>query len=179
MVNVPRISDQALASVLMTKMQISDEQAEKVAFMSDGDYNNALSVVAIETDVSSDFFVEWIGTCASGDALSIKDWVSRFVELGNEERNGTLLYFLKLMREMVHMRVLGDRLNKLKEQERDLIQKNVTLNKLGIEDIGLITDIVNNAIVMLERNANPRILMFHCSMQIEHIVKTSTLVTES
>jgi len=69
-------------------------------------------------------------------------------------------------------------MSKLNDRERIIIQKNVTLNNLTIEHIGEISDVVNETYVLLQRNANPRILLFQGSLLIGKIFKKSTLATE-
>jgi len=177
-INIPRIADNEIENYLMLKHEIAPDAAQKISFLADGDYNSALSLLSMNSTISLEFMLQWLAACDSYNALAVRDWVNLFIDLGKEERKGSLIYFLKVLRETIHYKILGDRINKLDEEERNLVQKNVTLNKLTVGHIGEISDVVNNIYVLLERNANPRILLFQSSLEIGQIIKKSTLATE-
>ena len=177
-INVPRIKDEEIQGALIQKHNLDVNSAQNLSFLADGDFNKATSLLALDSTISLDFMLRWMSACESESALEIKEWVNDFNDLSKEERKGSLIYFLRIFRELIHFKMLGEKINKLDEQERILIQKDVTLDKLTIGHIGEITDVVNNAYVLLERNANPRILMFQSSLEIGQIIKKSTLVTE-
>jgi len=177
-INVPRISDETLQLALEHKHQLDSEIAKKVSFLAEGNYSKAKTLLSIKEDISLDFILEWLEIARSRSALDIRNWINKFIDLGKEEQKGLLIYFLKTLIEVVHIRFTGIEMSKLNDRERIIIQKNVTLNNLTIEHIGEISDVVNETYVLLQRNANPRILLFQGSLLIGKIFKKSTLATE-
>ena len=177
-INIPRISDHAIQSALVQNHGIDFEKSKRISFLSEGDYNKAQSLLTMKDEVSLEYILEWLNSSFTGDALLIRNWINTFIDFGKEEQKGILIYLLKVLRELIHINVLGIEMSKLDESEKLLIQKNVTLNKLTIEDIEEISNIVNDTYVLLSRNANPRILLFQNSLQIGKIIKKSTLETE-
>ena len=177
-INVPRISDDDMIQVLESVHKMDSDSSKRLTFLAEGDYNKAISLISLKDNVSLEFILEWLAESQSGNAIHLRNWINQFLDFGKEEQKGLLIYFLKLLRELIHSKVLGKERSKLSDAERILIQKNVTLNKLTIEHISEISDIVNETYVLLERNANPRILIFQRSLQIEKIIKKSTLETE-
>ena len=170
-INIPRIADEGIVNALVNNYQQDPESAQRISFLADGDYARALSLLSLDENISFDFISEWVKVAYSGNAIRIRNWVNTFIDLGKEEQKGTLIYFLKLLREVIHFKIMGPEHSKLNEEERKMVENNVILNNLTIPHIGDITDVVNNTYVLLERNANTRVLMFQKSLELEKILK--------
>ena len=177
-INVPRIEDEEIMQQLSDRHNLNSEAARRMAFLADGDYDQAVSLLTIDSNITLNFMLEWISACEDGQAAGIRNWVSRFTELSTEERKGTLHYYLKVLREIMHFKILGIEHNKLNAEECSLIQKNVLLGDLTVEDIDGISEVVNHAIELLTWNANVRILMFQSSLEIGQIITKRALVSE-
>ncbi|MEE9371968.1 MAG: hypothetical protein V3V00_02845 [Saprospiraceae bacterium] len=176
--NVPRISDQKIQEALVTHHGLSVEAANRLSFLAEGDYAQAKMLLTLDDSVSLDFVLEWIECCKNSDALKIKNWITVFIEYSKEEQKGIFIYFLKILREIIHLRIMGANRSKLNQVEQKLIENNVTLNIITIGHIEIISNTVNDMYTLLGRNANIKILLFQGSLQIGKIIKMSTLATE-
>jgi len=172
-ISVPRIDDQSITEALVKNHGESQESAQRISFLADGNYGKAVALLSLDESLSFEMVAQWVSAAYSGSALTIRNWVASFNDLGKEEQKSTLIYLLKTLRELVRLKLLGPEHCKLVEEERKLIENNVILNNLTIPHIGDITDVVNDTYVLLERNANPRILMFQKSLEIGKIIKSA------
>ncbi|MCS6929686.1 MAG: hypothetical protein NZM43_09335 [Saprospiraceae bacterium] len=163
------LSDEAIAEALRIYQGVEAERAQQIAFLADGDYNRALHMVeAFESD-SGRMLVEWLRSCWRGNGVELVRWAERFAQLGRENQKEFLAYVLQFLRELLVLKVSPQVPVRLRPAELETARKMTAV--FSFEHITQLVSRINEFIVYIERNANPKILMLSASINIHHLIK--------
>ena len=180
---VPQLSDEELAQALVETQGIPENQARQIAFLSNGNYTQALSMLT-EAGKDSDFaavFADWLRACYQGREPMF-GWVEYFnsgkhpseskpvISFGRKEQVLFLQYGLFFLRELVVLKLTGDASKtRLSATEQ---KTGLGLAKLlSIEQIDQLQQMFNDTIYFVERNASGKILFMDASLQIHRIFR--------
>lgn len=165
LLKVPLPGEQEVKQFLIDRKGIDEKKAQQVAFLSDGDITQALKLLK-DGEELADFnaFREWMRLCFTNDTANIIRWVDRTAQAGREKQKSFFQYGLKMFRlSMINNYVAKD-LIRLDDEQQAFIDKFSPF--VNHHNTLAIVKSFNEAILHLERNANPRILFADLSFKL-------------
>jgi DNA polymerase-3 subunit delta' len=170
---VPRLKEEEITEKIMQVYGLKTDEAQRIAMLADGNYNEAQKLVqSTENDYSKEF-IDWMRMCFVLNMPALLKWIDAMAATGRENQKGFLAYSIGLLRECLlknkHLPVL----NRALINDADFMQKFPTF----IHE-GNIYDLVkhfNESHYYIERNAHPKILFFNLSLLIHELLKRENI----
>jgi len=176
LVNINRIKDEEVIQALSIKHQLNKEEAAKIAFLSDGNYNNALLLLSQEQNNNEVIFQKWMRVCFKNDGLGMVDWVEAIAKTGRENQKSLLLYGINLFRECILINTAANDLVRIQGEEYDFAKKfSAFITEANYEKLILHLD---KGHFHIERNANPKILFLDLSIEIAKLLNIKKPIPE-
>ncbi len=169
LVKVPRLRDEDISLGLQRQQNLSQEQANTIAFLADGNFNEGLSLAASSNNDNQKLFLDWMRRCFKGYGPAMLEWVGEFAKIGRENQKYFLRYALHFMREFLILKMTDGKNVRLQEAEMKSARNMAGV--INFEQIEKLTNIFNDCIFSVERNANPKILFMDASLQMHSILK--------
>lgn len=169
-VKINPLQDEEIAQGLVERLNVDEESAMGIARLSDGNFNEAMSLVENTENDNAKLFLEWFRKCYKGNAKEMVDLTVILAKLGRENQKYFLTYALHFLRELMVLRVTGDNDNvRLQTTEK---QTAINMARvIGFEQVGKISELLNEAIFHVERNANPKILFLDTSIKLHKVLR--------
>ena len=126
---------------------------------SEGNMHQALEMLQTEDDDLNTFFFEWMRSCYANDAAKIIGTSEAFGKLGRERQKVALGYALALLRQAIrlHMGLPAHGLGSGPTLER-------FASSLTVSQIEVLTQHLEKAIYLIERNINAKLLFLNTSI---------------
>ena len=174
LVKVPRLKDEEVIQGLEKKGLVTGEQANSIAFLSGGNFNEAIKLAKKNENDNATLFLEWLRKCYKGNGIDLVKWVDKFAGIGRENQKYFLQYGLHFLRELLLHRVTGSDTLRLGPEEKKTAQ-NLT-KVLGPEQIEDMSNLLSEVSYYIERNANPKVLFLDTSIQLHEIIRNKRAV---
>jgi len=173
LVKIPALKNEDIIHYLTDNKDISETQASRIAYLSDGNMQAALNL--LKEDDHDDFrnFSAWMRMTFADKGAQIIDFVDELSKLGRENQNNMLRYGVQLIRECIMMMSGAESLVHLPSAELDFV-KNFSKH-LDLAKCEALVNELEKAHYHIERNANPKILFLDVSLQFVKILKFNTL----
>jgi DNA polymerase-3 subunit delta' len=177
LVKVPPLSDSEVADGLVRLAEQSRANAERTAFLANGNLAKALEMADDKNHDHADMFMEWLRLAYQNKGPAMVQWVDKMAgampvndrRWGRKDQKFLLEYGSHFLREMfVHIAV-GQPDLRLPEAERAVAVKLARL--LRPEQIERIDGLFNDCALGVERNANPKILFLDASIRLSRILR--------
>ena len=169
MVKIRSFTDEEISEQLQTKKGLEEKKAKQIAYLADGNMNEAYRLVNEIEEDNQEMFREWMRLCYKRDYIELVNWTDTFQKLGREAQKSYFQYGLNMLRETLVYRHAGNSLLRLQEHERDFIDKfSKVLDDTKVE---IISKSLNEAYYHIERNANPKILFLDLSLTISGLIR--------
>ena len=165
---INKLTDEDIIAGLAAK-GIGEDDARRIAFLSDGNYNEALKQLNHETNDHATLFLKWFRVGYKGNGIEMVNWVDAFAKLGRENQKQLLNYALYFMREFMVVKMTGNAQVRLQGDELTTAQ-NMT-KVIEFDQIEKITKLLNDSYYYIERNANPKALFLDASIQLHKILR--------
>ena len=166
MVKLPAPDESEVLHALTDRHGLEEKRAKQIAFLSGGSIIEALRLSNQDETQLADFesFREWMRHCFKNDVATILRWVEVAAKGGREKQKSFLLYGLKIFRMCLLNNYRLDHLVRLEGDEQAFIKglSPFVNHKNTIQ----LAEAFQEAIMHLERNANPRILFTDLSFQL-------------
>ena len=177
LVKVGRVEEEALIQRLVQTHGMSEDNARKLAFKSDGNYMNAKSLLELSEAEEQDheYFVNWMRYCFKADVIGLIEWSEEISRIGRERQKHFLNYGLHVFRESLMMNYGSPSLQRINNLESGFIG-NFSKFIHGANCIALI-ELFNDASYHIERNANPKVVFLDMSFKIVKLLKVKASVT--
>ena len=177
LVKVPRIADEDMKEALMERHRLSEGEATRVAYLAEGNYNEALYLVMHADEENFNFaqFSTWMRLCYKKDVLKLSHWVEGIATIGREKQKNFLSYALSMTRETLMVSYADASLIRLQGDELEFVKKFSPF--IHGENCIPITDELNRAMRDVERNANPKILFTDLSLKMMVLLKQAVGVS--
>ncbi len=173
LVKVHRLNDNEVAEYLVKKLHISEDQALRTAYLSEGNIQSALNLSKEEGNNNFGLFSDWLRMCFTNRGLLAIEFSENTSRMGRENQKNFLRYGIKLMREVLIVLAGAEALVNLPANEKEfVINFSRILNSAKAEAI---INELEKAHYHIERNANPKILFLDVSLQFIKILKYNTL----
>jgi DNA polymerase III subunit delta' len=176
LIKIPPLSNDEVSAALQARAGLSATQAHLVAALSEGNYHEALQLLA---HAESDWLVtvrEWLNALLRTGPVAQVKWIDEMAKVGREKQKQFLRYFTHLLEQSIRLRVFEHAATQmaLPENEHDFAQR---LNKMcNMSQQQAIIAELDKAAYYIERNANAKMLFHALSIKLYHIIKDNSLI---
>jgi len=163
-VKVPRLSDEQVENALIERKLAVVEEARSIATLAEGNFWEAQKqITQIEENLERlDTFRQWMLFCFKKDVPGIIQFTDDLSAGGREKLKILLSYSLYMFRQSIVANYAGNELIHLRGNEREFLVKFSNFIHGG--NILELTEAFDKAYYYLERNGNPKIVMFDLSL---------------
>jgi DNA polymerase-3 subunit delta' len=173
LIKVPCLTYEEVKQHLLTEHNQTDDAAAEIAYLSNGNLTEALTMLQQDNKGYHSLFVQWLRLCFSNKGLEVLTFVDQFAKMGRENQKNFLRYGISFIRECCLLMAGAGNLVHLPAKELETAQKMT--NVLDISKAQYISDELEKAHYHVERNANPKILFLDVSLQIIKILNLKTI----
>ena len=173
LVKIHRLRDDDVADYLVRKQHLNEEQAKRIAYLSEGNIQTAVNLSKEESNNNFGMFSDWLRMCFTNRGLLTIEFSDNISKIGRENQKNFLRYGMKLMREVLMVLAGAEHLVHLPANEKEFVA-----NFSRVMDSAKAEAIINElekAHYHIERNANGKILFLDVSLQFIKILKFNTL----
>lgn len=170
-VKLTRISDEDLKAYLINNKRLSDDDAHSVSRLANGSYIAALEIMQASDEgiFNLEKFTGIMRLCYMRDIPEISTWVEQMAGIGRESLKSFFTYSLRLIRENFIMNLKNDEIVYMTKKEEAFSAKfHPFINGRNILEIA---NEFNTASADIERNANPKIVLFDMSLKIVKLIR--------
>jgi DNA polymerase-3 subunit delta' len=167
LIKINKLPHEELKSVLVQKHSLSESEANILAHLSNGSYNEAL--INLQSDSIDDYserYLNWMRKCFGirKNIPEILNWSDEMSKIGREKQKAFLAFGMHICRECLMINYGNIDLVRLSAEDYARF-KNVApfINKANGQTI---FEELNTALYHIERNANPKILFTDLSLKI-------------
>lgn len=174
----PVLNEQDIVNGLISKENVSENDAKKIAHQADGNYNKALHILHNDSAdfVFEEWFITWIRAAfkAKGNASVINEligWSEGIAKTGRETQKRFLNYCLQFFRQAMLLNYKAKELVFLETKTPGFkIEKFAPFIHGG--NIIEIDKELNDAIYHIERNGNAKIVLLDLSIKLTRLLHT-------
>lgn len=174
LVQVPPLDDESVVAGLVGCDATSESNARAIAQLVDGNFNEALALARQEESDHAGLLLDWLRKCYRGQGVEIVGWVENFAGLGRENQKHFLRYALHFLRELTLMKVMqgqADFNGKFRLPPKELETAHRLVGVVELDQLELLSQMLNDTAYYVERNANPKILFLDVSIRMNQIFK--------
>lgn len=162
LVIVPPNKDSEITDFLVEK-EVSQDVAMHAAKLSEGRIGAALSIANEEESPAFEYFQQWMLECWKKDLFSLVKRSEDFSKSGKANQRSSLNYSISVVRNSVVCSG-GNPPSVQSDEEKSFITK--FSNRLGFQKLEKVYTLINEALMNLDRNSNPRITHLNLSLDI-------------
>lgn len=175
LLNFKALSEQNIAEALKTKFKTPENEAQRIAHLSEGNFNKAVLLTQKNTseDVFEQWFVVWVRSAfkAKGNPAVIQnliEWSEALAKTGRETQKQFLQYCLQFFRQAMLLNFGAGNLVFFESKTGFQLEKFAPFvhsnNILSIEKE------LNDAQYHIERNGNARIILLDLSIKLTRLL---------
>jgi DNA polymerase III subunit delta' len=169
LVKTDTLSDEEVTETLIEKKGTEASRARQIAFLSGGNLAQAFYLADNPENDDAGLLLDWLRKCWRGNGVELVQWTDGFAKLGRENQKQFLHYGLHFLREMLALMMTGNQALRL---QPDALQTAQNMAKvLDFEKIAKVSELLNDNVYYIERNANPKILFLDTSIRLNKILK--------
>ncbi|MEC3878025.1 ATP-binding protein [Parapedobacter sp. 10938] len=173
LVKINRLDNDNVSRYLVDTHGVDEHQASEIAFISNGNLQQAINLLGEDNKGYFDLMVRWLRYCVmDAGADIIKSCEEELSKLGRENQKSFLLYAINMMRQAVLFKADMPQMIHLPAAELDFVQKFG--KRYQLEQVEETVRLLEEAHYHIERNANPKILFLDLSLQFVLIFKYQT-----
>ena len=174
-IKVNAIDDEDLKEALLKKFEMDENTAKRIARISDGNLNTAISIADGAENANDATLRQWLLCCfnlkqkpSADNTKNLNEWIDEFSKTGRENQKIFLKYALFFLRECSQVSILGQS-GKLEGDELQFASKLSA--RLSAEQFETLSKIFSRMSYYIERNCNPKILFMSNSFKIASVFK--------
>ena len=168
-VSIKAMSDEEITAGLAARKGIGQQEAQSIAFLANGNFNEALSLAEQHENDKAELFLNWMRQCYRGNGIQLVQWAEKMAALGRENQKHFLRYALHFLREFVVLKITGATQVRLQADELDTARKMAAI--LELSQVEQLAKLFSDCSFAVERNANPKVLFLDASIQMHKIMK--------
>ena len=173
LVKINKLSHQAITSYLIENKNLEESEARDIAFIADGNVQEAINMIDTQTNNHFNLLVKWLRLIVQDSGLNIISICEEeLAKLGRENQKTFLMYAINIMRQIILIKLDLSNLVFLSAHELDFVNKFAT--HYTIEQIEETINLFETTHYSVERNANPKILFLDLSLQLVLMFKYKT-----
>lgn len=168
-IRVPAFDAKDIATLLRRKGLEDDEVVQKITFLSEGNANTAFTLSQDTVPEQGSAFRDWMRLCYIGDFAMLIDMSEKYHMKSKEAQKNFLTYGLSVLREAMLAKYAQGELMRA-EGELKTFTENFS-RTVSDEALTEITNLINQALYHIERNAHAKIIFFDTSLLIRDALK--------
>lgn len=168
---IPQYTVEEIAEVL-TQRGLETSKANQLAYIVEGDLNEALSLMEGEAEDYTTAFRNWMQMCAGRKVPELMKWSDQQASTGRTANVNFLQQSLRILRECLACKAIPDYRIKLTSEHHDFV-KNFS-QYIEYQHLEYAYEQINEAIYHIQRNANAKITLFDLSLKIKENLKSKT-----
>ena len=180
LIKVNAIEDVHVKEALLKRFEMDESAAKRIARISDGNFNAALSYSAGEENANDKLLHRWLVCCfnlklknTTTNSANLMEWVEEISKIGRENQKIFLKYALFFLRECSLISLN----NSSEKLEGDELKFALGLSsKLDPNQLEAISKLLNLVHYHIERNGNPKILFISNSFKIASVFKNEEVI---
>ena len=169
LVKIPGLNYDDIKNELIQNHHQTEIAAAEIAYLSNGNLTEALTMLQQENKSYHTLFVQWLRLCFGNKGIEIVAFVDQLSKLGRENQKNFLRYGISFIRECCMLMAGATSLVHLPAQELETAQKITAVMNISIAQA--INTELEKAHYHVERNANPKILFLDVSLQIINTIR--------
>lgn len=151
---------------------IGEEAAAAAARLADNNVNLALQLAAKRDNTHGERFLLWMRACHRGKPTDLVEWTEDFAKIGRENQKTFLHYALHFWREFLLLSAQEGQDTGVRLLPNELATANKMRALVNLDQLSEITNVINECIEYVERNANPKILFLDAGIRIHQIFRS-------
>jgi DNA polymerase-3 subunit delta' len=168
-INVPPIDTRTLAEHISTNDNINTERALYISNISNGNLRKAKIFCQEKDNPNENFLKNWMNICYKGSPLKIISWSEHIAKESRINQLGFLQYVSNILRQALLSRY--GKFSFYSEIEEKVA--NTLINLIAFNGVEKLNKKINDSILHINRNANPKILFLNLSFQLNKMLKKS------
>lgn len=169
LIKLDPLSQSEVVEALVVNKHLPKAQAEKIAFLTDGDYAEAEQSLDAAAHDEGQLITAWLRACWQGDPILMMQQVEIFADLGREGQKQFLRYGLQFFRELIVALVAGNKPLKLPDDVAEVARKFAQV--VNFEQCEALCQRLNDDAYYIERNANAKILFTATSIEVHELLR--------
>jgi len=171
LIKIPALEYNDIRNYLIDNGQ-TQHAAEEIAYLSNGNMTEALSMINQDSSSYHQLFVKWLRMCFGNKGSDMIPFTDQLSKLGRENQKNFLRYGVSFVRECCLLLAGAGNLVHLPAAELDTAQKMIGV--MNMAQAEAISAELEKAHYHVERNANPKILFLDVSLQLVKILYFKT-----
>jgi DNA polymerase-3 subunit delta' len=168
---IPKFTDEEIIGYVCSNYKLDNEEAKKIASISSGNLNKANKIANQSYDKNLlEMFIKWMRVCYVNKYIDLLKEAAEFNNMAPTQQKNFFINSLNIMRHVIIFFFNRDNISFLIEKEGEFIKKFVTT--LTISKAIEIVNILEKGYLLIDRNANPKLLFLSLSTEISKIFKT-------
>ncbi|MBR9920380.1 MAG: hypothetical protein GYB31_06015 [Bacteroidetes bacterium] len=169
LVQVEGFQDSEVEAALVERQNLDAEKAKALAFLADGNLNEALSMLQEGVNDNAGLFLDWLRACYLGKPAELTEWADKIGGLGRENQKQLLQYGLHFLRELMSLKTRGADAVRLQQSELETATKMDRVISWG--RLEALSVLFTDNIYHIERNAHARLQFLDAGIRICQIFK--------
>jgi DNA polymerase-3 subunit delta' len=170
LVKINKVKEEELIQALTEKHELTEESANSIAHLANGDYAEALMLINENENAEQNLlsFQKIMRASLKFDAKVVMSWIDEISAAGRERQKNFLNYTLHIMRESIVMNTSTKKMVKLNANETEFVIKFAPF--IHLKNIEILVDELNKAYYHMERNANAKILFMDLAFKFNELL---------
>jgi DNA polymerase-3 subunit delta' len=172
LIKIPALEYNDIKDYLIDQHGQTQHAAEEIAYLSNGNMTEALTMINQEGNSYHLLFIKWLRMCFANKGADAISFTDQLAKMGRENQKNFLRYGISFIRECCLLLAGAGNLVHLPAAELETAQKMTGVMNLAQAEA--ISAELEKAHYHVERNANPKILFLDVSLQIIKILYFKT-----
>jgi DNA polymerase-3 subunit delta' len=168
LIKIPALEYNDIKDYLTYHHGQTQHAAEEIAYLSNGNMTEALSMINQDSSNYHQLFIKWLRMCFGNKGSEVISFTDQLAKLGRENQKNFLRYGVSFIRECCLLLAGAGNLVHLPADELETAQKMIGV--MNMAQAEAISAELEKAHYHVERNANPKILFLDVSLQIIKIL---------
>ncbi len=184
LVKIPLLHQQDIVQQLIHKHGLSNDIAQSIAILCDGNYREAMEYLQQVEDNWEVMLRDWLNSIIKSGPVAQVKWIEDISKIGREKQKQFLKYFTQLLEYAIRIRTIGalghNSSNAMKEGQQSFIDFAIRFNRLcDFSQQEAIVKELDTATYHIERNANAKILFHALTIKLYHIISNKSVILVS
>ena len=168
-VKIRPLTDVEMGDLLVSRFEINEEKATKIAYLANGNVSEAFGMLDSEENESQVLFKEWMRMCFKRDFGAMVLMAEDFHKMSKIDQKNLFQYGISTMREALITNLEVHEVIKVTGEEKAFVENFGKV--LDVDKVTYISEQLGEAIYHLERNASPKITFLDLSLRIAKRIK--------
>lgn len=169
---VPPFTDEEVTSLLISRKGLTQEQAAKIAMLSEGDWNKASEMASKGDARALDLLKLWIKAAWSAKADAMTEGSNQLQAMSKEEQKQFMEYFLQFLQKLL-WRLAGLKAESEYDEEKAVLDFLVSRTQLApLDSLRLL---IEENLESMRYNPNGRIMWMHATLALRNALHSEKL----